>query len=70
MDILGIPIHILLYADNIILVLESHTSLQHHLNALDGFYGQGFTVNLQKTEVMIFHTSAPINYHHPSKRPC
>ena len=36
-DMLCTSIHILLYADHIILVFESHGNLQHHLNDLDGF---------------------------------
>ena len=36
-DILGTHVHILLYADGIILVLESHAALQHHFDSVDRF---------------------------------
>ena len=53
--------HIMLYADDIILVSESQEGLQSHLQALDDFCTQrGLTVNLGKTKVMIFRTSAQI----------
>ena len=58
MDLAGTPIHIMLYADDIILISESQAGLQQHLNALDDFCTQrGLTVNLGKTKVMIFHRS-------------
>ena len=55
----GTQVHILLYADNIVLLSESEQGLQSHLNALDDFCAQrGLVVNLGKTKVLIFHTSA------------
>ena len=63
-DISGTPVHIMLYADDIILVSESQEGLQLHLQALDDFCTQrGLTVNLGKTKVMIFHTSGQIRRH-------
>ena len=54
-DILGIPIHILLHVDDIILVSEPHASLQHNLNVPDVFYCEkGFKVNLENTKAIIF----------------
>ena len=55
----GTPVHIMLYADDIVLISESSEGLQSHLTALDDFCTQrGLTVNLGKTKVMIFHTSS------------
>ena len=60
-DQAGTSVHIMLYADDIILISESQVGLQQHLHALDDFCTQrGLTVYLGKTKVMIFHTSAPI----------
>ncbi|MCO5598486.1 hypothetical protein L7F22_052583 [Adiantum nelumboides] len=60
-DIAGTTVHILLYADDIVLVSEMAVGLQLHLQALDDFCSQrGLTVNLGKTKVLIFHTSAQI----------
>ena len=45
----GTPMHIMSYADDIILVSESQEGLQSHLQALDDFCTQrGLTVNLGK----------------------
>ncbi|MCO5607868.1 hypothetical protein L7F22_062070 [Adiantum nelumboides] len=52
-DLEGTPIHIMLYADDIILVSETKEGLQCHLRALDDFcIYRGLTVNLGKTKVM------------------
>ncbi|MCO5608871.1 hypothetical protein L7F22_063089 [Adiantum nelumboides] len=60
-DLAGIPVHIMLYADDIILVSETQKGLQSHLRALDDFCPhRGLTVNLGKTKVMIFHTSRTV----------
>ncbi|MCO5582230.1 hypothetical protein L7F22_036122 [Adiantum nelumboides] len=60
-DISGTTVHILLYADDIVLVSETAVGLQLHLQALDDFCSQrGLTVNLGKTKVLIFHTSAQV----------
>ncbi|MCO5595552.1 hypothetical protein L7F22_049597 [Adiantum nelumboides] len=60
-DIAGTTVHILLYADDIVLVSETAVGLQLHLQALDDFCSQrGLTVNLGKTKVLIFHTSAQV----------
>ncbi|MCO5558046.1 hypothetical protein L7F22_011621 [Adiantum nelumboides] len=57
----GTTVHILLYADDIVLVSESAEGLQQHLRGLDDFCSQrGMTVNLGKTKVLIFHTSARV----------
>ena len=57
-DLSGTPVHIMLYADDIVLVSESQGGLQRHLQVLEDFCMQrGLTVNLGKTKVMIFHTS-------------
>ena len=54
-------VRILLYADDIVLLSESEHDLQRHLNALDDFCVQrGLVVNLGKTKVLIFHTSAQV----------
>ena len=54
-------VRILLYADDIVLLSESEHDLQRHLNALDDFCTQrGLVVNLGKTKVLIFHTSAQV----------
>ena len=46
-------------SDDIILVSEFHAILHHHLNALDGFWGEKeLMVNLEKTNVMSYHISA------------
>ena len=36
-DLAGIFVHIMLYADDIILIFESQVELQQHLHALDDF---------------------------------
>ena len=61
-DLVVIHVHIMLYADDIILIYESQAGgLQQHLHALDDFCTQrGLTVNLGKAKVMIFHTSVPV----------
>ena len=60
-DLAGTPVHILLYADDIVLISESPEGLQRHLDALDEFCThRGLTVNLGKTKVMIFHTSPAV----------
>ncbi|MCO5546768.1 hypothetical protein L7F22_000204 [Adiantum nelumboides] len=60
-EIWGTTVHILLYADNIVLVAESAEGLQRHLLALDDFCLQRrLSVNLGKTKVLIFHTSAQV----------
>ena len=52
---------LLLYADNIVLRSESEHDLQKHLNALDDFCTQrGLVVNLEKTKVLISHTSSRV----------
>jgi len=57
-DLSGTPVHIMLYADDIVFVSESPGGLQRHLVVLDDFcIERGLTVNLGKTKVMIFHTS-------------
>lgn len=57
-DLSCTPIHIMLYGDDIVLILESEESLQQHLEELDEFCThQGWTVILGKLKVMIFHTS-------------
>lgn len=57
-EIGGTMVHILLYADDIVLVSKSAKRLQQHLRALDDFCAQrGMTMNLGKTKVLIFHTS-------------
>ncbi|MCO5568452.1 hypothetical protein L7F22_022151 [Adiantum nelumboides] len=57
----GTTIHILLYADDVVLVVESAEGLQRHLSALDDFCLQrGLSVNLGKTKILIFHTSAQV----------
>ena len=54
-------IHIMLYADDIVLLSESEHGLQGHLNALDDFcIKKGLVVNLGKTKVLIFHTSSQV----------
>ena len=58
-DMAGTPVHILLYADDIVLISETPEGLESHLSALDEFcLHRGLTVNLGKTKVMIFHTSS------------
>ncbi|MCO5562022.1 hypothetical protein L7F22_015648 [Adiantum nelumboides] len=60
-EIGGTTVHILLYADDIMLVAESAEGLQRHLSALDDFCLQrGLSLNLGKTKVLIFHTSAQV----------
>ncbi|MCO5610738.1 hypothetical protein L7F22_064979 [Adiantum nelumboides] len=60
-EIGGTTLHILLYADDIVLVAESAEGLQQHLLALDDFCLQrGLSVNLGNTKVLIFHTSAQV----------
>ncbi|MCO5549866.1 hypothetical protein L7F22_003340 [Adiantum nelumboides] len=57
-DLAGTPVHIMLYADDIILLSETQEGLECHLRTLDDFcIHRGLTVNLGKTKVMIFHTS-------------
>ncbi|MCO5601415.1 hypothetical protein L7F22_055536 [Adiantum nelumboides] len=57
----GDAVHILLYEDDIVLISESAEGLQQHLRGLDDFCSQrGMTVNLGKTKVLIFHTSARV----------
>ena len=54
-------VSLLLYANDIVLLSESEHELQRHLNALDDFCTQrGLVVNLGKTKVLIFHTSAQV----------
>ena len=54
----GTPVHIMLYADDIVLISESPEGLQRHLEALDDFCThRGLTVNLGKTKVMVFNTT-------------
>ena len=60
-DLSGTQIHIMLYADDIVLLAESQEDLQHHLRALGSFCTQrGLSVNLGKTKVLIFHTSGTV----------
>ncbi|MCO5612736.1 hypothetical protein L7F22_067005 [Adiantum nelumboides] len=60
-DLSGTQVHIMLYADDIILLVESQENLQLHIQALRSFCTQrGVTVNLGKTKVLIFHTSATV----------
>ena len=60
-DLAGTPVHIMLYADDIVLISVSLEGLQRHLGALDDFCIQrGLTVNLGKTKIMIFHTSSAV----------
>ncbi|MCO5559545.1 hypothetical protein L7F22_013146 [Adiantum nelumboides] len=60
-DLAGTPVHIMLYADDIILVSKSQEGLQRHLQTLDDFCTQrGLTVNLGKTKVLTFHKSKQI----------
>ncbi|MCO5609097.1 hypothetical protein L7F22_063319 [Adiantum nelumboides] len=57
-DLSGTQVHIMLYADDIVLLAESQEDLQLHIQALSSFCTQrGVTVNLGKTKVLIFHTS-------------
>ena len=57
----GTTVHILLYADDIVLISESAEGLHQHLLGLDDFCTQrGLSVNLGKTKVLVFHTSARI----------
>ena len=52
---------ILLYVDDIVFLFESEHDLQRHLSALDDFCTQcGLILNLGKTKVLIFHTSAQV----------
>ncbi|KAH7307766.1 hypothetical protein KP509_22G076800 [Ceratopteris richardii] len=63
-EVRGSTVHILLYADDIVLVSESAKGLQHHPHGLDDFCRQrGLSVNLGKTKVMIFYTSAQVRRH-------
>ena len=55
-NILDTPIHILLYADNIVLISESHTSLQHHPRWFS--IKKGLQYTYQRHKAMIFKTSA------------
>ncbi|MCO5550606.1 hypothetical protein L7F22_004094 [Adiantum nelumboides] len=56
-DLAGTPVHIMLYADDIILLSETQEGLACHLRALDYFcIHRGLTLNLGKTKAMIFHT--------------
>ena len=49
-------VHILIYADDLDLVAESHAGLQHHLNVLGGFcHKKRLKINLGKTKTMIFY---------------
>ena len=58
-DIGGMQVRLLLYANDIVLLSESEHDLQKHLNALDDFCTQqGLVVNVAKTKVLIFHTSS------------
>jgi len=62
-DLAGTPVHIMPYADDIVLISKSQEGLQCHLGALDEFCMQrGMTVNLGKTKVMIFHTSRGVRH--------
>ena len=62
-DIAGTPIHLMLYADYIVLISESQEGLQCHLGALDEFCMQcGMTLNRGKTKAMIFHTSRGVRH--------
>ncbi|MCO5574914.1 hypothetical protein L7F22_028709 [Adiantum nelumboides] len=57
-DLSGTQVHIMLYADDIILLAESQEDLQLHIQGLSSFCTQrGVTMNLGKTKVLIFHTS-------------
>ncbi|MCO5600752.1 hypothetical protein L7F22_054867 [Adiantum nelumboides] len=60
-DLADTPVHIMLYADDIVLVSESHEGLQRHLWILDDFCTRrGLTVILGKTKVLIFHASRQV----------
>lgn len=51
-------ITLLLYADDIVLIVHSPQGLQQHLDALHAYAGdRDLTVNLGKTEVTIFNTT-------------
>ena len=64
-EILGTQVYIILYANDIILISETHARLQQHLHALESFcMEQGMTVNFWKTKVMIFHTSTTVKRQH------
>lgn len=57
-------IPLLLYADDIELILDSADWLQRHLDGFQEFCTQrDLTVNLGKTKVMIFHTSPGLQLH-------
>ena len=67
----GTWISLLLYADDIVLILDSPEGMQRHLDALHTFVcDSGLSVNLGKTKVMVFTTNRlfpPRNYPLPGK---
>ncbi|RYA67266.1 hypothetical protein DD598_28985, partial [Enterobacter cloacae complex sp. 2DZ2F16B1] len=57
-DLAGTPVHIMLYADDIVLISDSPEGMQRHLDALHRFAQEsGLSVNLGKTKVMVFNTT-------------
>ena len=55
----GTWIPLLLYADDIVLISDSLEGMQRHLDALHIFeHDSGLSVNLGKTKVMVFNTTA------------
>ncbi|MCO5614288.1 hypothetical protein L7F22_068566 [Adiantum nelumboides] len=65
------PVHITLYADDIVLVSESQEGLQQHFQILDDFCTRrGLIVNLGKTKVLIFYTSRQGEDQEVSQKKC
>lgn len=57
-NLVGIPMHILVYDDDIVLISTSQEELRYHLDRPGNFCIRCTpTVNLGKTKAMIFHTS-------------
>jgi hypothetical protein len=55
-DINSVPVNGLLYADDLVLISQTHEGLQYQLNKLDDFANQSkLTVNLVKTKIMVFN---------------
>ncbi|MCO5573024.1 hypothetical protein L7F22_026788 [Adiantum nelumboides] len=57
-SLVGVMILLLLYADDVVLILDSPKALQRKLDALQRFcVDRNLTVNLGKTKVMVFNTT-------------
>ena len=57
-SLVGVLIPLLLYADDVVLIVDSLEGLQRHLDALQAFCeDRDLTVNLGKTKVMVFNAT-------------